>query len=182
MRGIGNLREAGSGLWFVLLNYGLLPLPVVKAALAELLDFLHQPRESVVQLFEYQVGCRILRTINIHGLSFQLLTHLFELDGLEHLGILIFGGLHPPLLVFHLLSEISYHVCYTAIIHAALEVTPDPIPQLIKHRCHLCIKVLSHFLVHLGQAFLMIIYPLFYVNHHHADIVVASLCQDLRRC
>ena len=120
MRGIRNLREAGCGLWLVLLNYGLLPLPVVKAALAELPNFLHQPRESVVQLFEYQVGCWILRTINIHGLSLQLLTHLFELDSLEHLGSLIFGGLHPLLLVFHLLSEISYHICYSTIVHAAL--------------------------------------------------------------
>jgi hypothetical protein len=120
MRGIGNLRETRCGLWLVLLNDSLLQLPVFKAALAELPNFLHQPREAVVQLFEYQVGCRILRTVNIQGLFFKLLTHLFELDSLENPGSLIFGGLHSPLLVFHILSEISYHICYSAIIHAAL--------------------------------------------------------------
>jgi hypothetical protein len=123
----------------VLLNDSLLPLPVVKAALAELPNFLHQPREAVVQLFEYQVGCRILRTVNIQGLFFKLLTHLFELDSLENTGSLIFGGLHPPLLVLQILSEIFYHICYSAIIHAALKVTPDPLPQLLKHGGHLCI-------------------------------------------
>jgi len=139
MQRIRNLREARCGLSLILLNDSLLPLPVVKAALAELPDFLHQPREAMVELFEFHVGSRILRTINIHGLSFQLLTHQFELDSLEHLGRLIFGGLQPLLLVFHLLSEICYHICYTTIIHAALEVTPDPLPQLLKHGAHLCI-------------------------------------------
>lgn len=139
MRGIGDLREPRSGIWLVLFNNVLLHHPVVNATPAELTDFLHQPREAMVQLFEFEIGCRVLRTINIEGLPFQLLSHLFELDGLKNPGILIFGGLHPPPLVFHLLSELCYYIYNSGIIHAALQVRSNPLPQLFKHGRHLCI-------------------------------------------